>query len=50
MWNARRKPVESLVAVAIGAMVLASAEWGCKRAPEPGHVLDEARSVNRTVA
>ena len=47
-----RTTTKSLVASAIGVTILraGSPGAGCKRAPEPGHVLDEARAVNRTVA
>jgi hypothetical protein len=46
-----RTTTESVVGRAIGVTILALlAGAGCKHAPEPGQVLDEARSVNRTVA
>jgi hypothetical protein len=46
-----RTTTKSLVGPAIGVTILALLDCaGCKRAPEPGHVLDEARAVNRTVA
>ena len=43
------KSVAAMVCAAIGVTSFGLV-MGCKRAPEPGHVLDEARAVNRTVA
>ena len=43
------KSVAAMVCAAIGFTSFGLV-MGCKRAPEPGHVLDEARAVNRTVA
>ncbi len=45
-----RTAVTSVVAFAIAVAVLASVVPGCKRAPEPGQVLDEARAAQRSVA
>ena len=41
--------VEGAIGVASLSLVIV-AGVGCKRSPQPGHVLDEARTANRTVA